>query len=196
MTKNQPAHETTSRILPQTAADQATAPARSMTCIISSQLRPGDRQALLDLFERSSPQSRRDRFQETLSVFPRRYLDDILAGRQLAVVARDTCHPHSNHRVLGLASAAPAGDGEAEFAVWTEDACQGRGVGSLLLRTLLRRLAEQGTAVGIIEPGNQAMRRLVAKVAPEAVTRHEDGMIVARIPPDGGPGGKQSMSEC
>lgn len=98
--------------------------------------------------------------------------------------------------MLGLASAAPAGDGQAEFAVWTEDACQGRGVGSLLLRALLRRLAEQGTAVaiGIIEPGNQAMRRLVAKVAPEAATGHEDGMIVARIPLAGGPDGKHSTS--
>jgi len=92
VTKNQPTQEGTSRILPQTAADQA--PARSKTCLILSQLGPGDRQALLDLFDRSSPQSRRDRFQETLSVFPQPYLDDILAGRQLAVVARDTCDPH------------------------------------------------------------------------------------------------------
>jgi len=48
------------------------------TCIISSELGPADRQALLDLFARSSPETRRDRFHHVLSVFLQLYLDEIL----------------------------------------------------------------------------------------------------------------------
>jgi GNAT superfamily N-acetyltransferase len=190
MTQTRSADETVACTLPQTAADRTAAPPRTLTCVISDQLRPDDRQALLDLFDRSSPQSRQERFHYALSVFPQRYLDEILAGRQLAVVARDTCHPDSYDKVFGLASAAPAGDGEAEFAVWIDDAWRGRGVGSLLVCTILRRLAERGTAhaIGYMEPDNIAIRRLVSKVAPQATTRSEEGMIVVRIPLAGRPG--------
>ena len=97
------------------------------TCIISSEIGPGDRQALLGLFARSSPETRRDRFHHALSVFPQLYLDEILSGRQLAVAARDTCHEQSYGKVFGLASAAPVTSSTAEFAVWVEDAWQGCG---------------------------------------------------------------------
>lgn len=72
----------------------------------------------------------------------------------------------------------------AEFAVWVEDAWQGCGVGSLLTRAILRLLVRHGvsTAIGIMEPGNLAVRRLVNRIAPHATTRSEDGMIVVSIP--------------
>jgi GNAT superfamily N-acetyltransferase len=154
------------------------------TCVISSAIGPEDRQALLDLFARSSPETRRDRFHHALSVFPQLYLDEIVSGEQLAVAARDTCHEESYGKVFGLASAAPVAAGTAEFAVWVEDDWQGRGVGSLLTRAILRLLAERGigTAVGITEPGNLAVRRLIKRIAPDATTRSEGGMIVVSIP--------------
>ena len=164
--------------------DQGTPERAARTCIISSELGPADRQALLDLFARSSPETRRDRFHHALSVFPQLYLDEILGGKQLAVAARDTCHEESFGKVFGLASAAPATNGTAEFAVWVEDAWQGSGVGSLLTRAILRLLARHGvsTAIGIMEPGNLAVRRLVNRIAPRATTSSEDGMIVVSIP--------------
>jgi RimJ/RimL family protein N-acetyltransferase len=117
-------------------------------------------------------------------VFPQLYLDEIVSGKQLAVAARDTCHEESYGKVFGLASAAPVAAGTAEFAVWVEDDWQGRGVGSLLTRAILRLLAERGigTAVGITEPGNLAVRRLIKRIAPDATTRSEGGMIVVSIP--------------
>jgi GNAT superfamily N-acetyltransferase len=168
--------------LPAPAASGTTAVAG--TCIISSEIGTADRQAVLDLFARSSPDTRRERFHGALSVFPQRYLEEILGGRQLALVARDTCHEESRDKVFGLASAAPIEPGIAEFAVWVEDAYQGRGVGSLLVRAILQLLAEHGicTAIGIMEPDNLAIRRLVSRIAPGAATRSEDGMIVVSIP--------------
>jgi hypothetical protein len=38
------------------------------------------------------------------------------------------------------------------------------------------------TAIGIMEPGNGAIRRLVGRVAPQATTRFEDGMVLVSVP--------------
>ena len=111
MTQPQPAYTPTSHLLVQTATDRAATPPQQLTCVISADLRPGDRQALLELFDRSSPETRRERFHGSLSVFPQRYLDDILTGAhgQLALVARDTCHRAvgRRHRVGSVADRAP-----------------------------------------------------------------------------------------
>ena len=166
------------------SSGQATAAAPARPCVISCEVGPADRQALLDLFARSSAETRRSRFHSALSVFPQRYLDEMLAGRQLALVARDACQAENAGKVFGLASAAPVAPGTAEFAVWVDDAWQGHGVGTLLVRGILRLLADRGTrtAIGIMEPDNLAIRRLVNRVAPGAVARFEDGMIVVSIP--------------
>ena len=168
----------------QVPIGRATPPPDARTCIISSAIGPEDKQALLDLFARSSPQTRRDRFHHALSVFPQLYLDEIVSGKQLAVAARDICHEESYGKVFGLASAAPVAAGISEFAVWVEDAWQGHGVGTLLTRAILRLLAQQhiSTAVGIMEPDNLAIRRLVNRIAPGATTRSEDGMIIVTVP--------------
>jgi GNAT superfamily N-acetyltransferase len=168
---------------PVSSSQATTAPA-GKPCVISGAVGPADQQALLDLFARSSPDTRRSRFHQALSVFPRRYLDEILTGRQLALVARDTCQEENQGKVFGLASAAPVAPGTAEFAVWVDDAWQGHGVGTLLVRGILRSLAEGGTctAIGIMEPDNLTIRRLVGRVAPGAEARFEDGMIVVSVP--------------
>lgn len=166
------------------SSSHVTAAPPAKPCVISGEVGPADRQALLDLFGRSSADTRRSRFHQALSVFPQRYLDEILTSRQLALVARDTCQEENHGKVFGLASAAPAAPGTAEFAVWVDDGWQGHGVGTLLVRGILRLLAERGTrtAIGIMEPDNLAVRRLVERVAPGVVARFEDGMIVVSIP--------------
>jgi hypothetical protein len=48
----------------------ATAAPPAEPCVISCEIGPADRQAVLDLFARSSPDTRRSRFHHALSVFP------------------------------------------------------------------------------------------------------------------------------
>jgi hypothetical protein len=84
------------------SSSQATAVPPARPCVVSCEVGPADRQALLDLSGRSSPDTRRSRFHQALSVFPQRYLDEILTGRQLTLVARDTCQEETMARSSGL----------------------------------------------------------------------------------------------
>jgi GNAT superfamily N-acetyltransferase len=156
----------------------------TLTCVVSTEVSANDREALLDLFARSSARTRRERFHHALSVFPQAYLDEILEGRQLALAARDACHPEREGRVVGLASAALMDHGAAEVAVWVADEWQRQGVGTLLLRGIFDLLAERGvtTAVGIVEPGNVAVRRIIERVVPNATMRYEAGELVISMP--------------
>jgi hypothetical protein len=109
---------------------------------------------LLDLFARSSARTRRERFHHALLVFPQRYLDEILdAGNW----------PGSARRLRSTRRYAMA-------------------LGSLLFRHLGHpcRLWHRDR-VGIVEPGNFAVRKMIARVA-RAVTRYEDGLLVINIP--------------
>jgi GNAT superfamily N-acetyltransferase len=155
----------------------------NLACVVSGGVDPTDRDALLDLFARSSPQTRRDRFHHALSVFPAAYLDDILAGRQLVCAARDACHLENVGRIFGLASAAPIGPGTAEFAVWVDDAWQRHGVGSLLVRAILDQLARTGvrTAVGVVEHGNLAVQRMLRRAVTDYSIRAEDDVQVISV---------------
>jgi hypothetical protein len=76
---------------PAPAASVTTTPGAG-TCVISSRIGTADRQAVLDLFTRSSPDTRRDRFHGALSVFP------IILG---LACRRDRDSP------LGMAEASP-----------------------------------------------------------------------------------------
>jgi RimJ/RimL family protein N-acetyltransferase len=164
--------------------DSVGAPGPVRSCVISSQLNEGDRQALLDLFARSSSQTRRDRFHHALSVFPERYLEEILRGEQPSLVARDNCHPDSYGAVIGLASAGRIAADAAEVAVWVDDAWQRRGVGGLLLREILNLLRQRRyrEAVGFVESSNLAARRLIQRVCPGATSEADDDIIEMRMP--------------
>jgi GNAT superfamily N-acetyltransferase len=83
-----------------------------------------------------------------------------------------------------LASAALMDHGVAEVAVWVADEWQRHGVGTVLLSEIFDLLAERGvtTAVGIVEPGNVAVRRMIERVVPSATTRYEAGELVISMP--------------
>lgn len=104
-------------------------------------LTPCDADALLEMHERCSPDSRFRRWHGHVRSFPKRYLAALLApgDEQLAVIAR-----HEG-AVIGFASAARVGVSTRELGILVEDGWQGRGVGVLLLTLLVRLCIEAHT---------------------------------------------------
>jgi hypothetical protein len=185
MSQVQPIYTPTTHVLVRTDADQTTVPLRQLSCIISSEVKPSDRQALLNLFTRSGPETRRDRFHDALSVFPQRYLDEVLTGKHVALVARDTCHAESleevfRTRLRGVDSARQ----RRVCRLGRRRLAGARGwqpVGAGSLGPAAR--ARHSTAIiGIMEAGNVAIRRLLARIAPHARIRLEHDMVVLSVP--------------
>src|SRR5204863_9026043 len=85
--------------IPPTPRDSGAAAGPTLSCVISTQLHERDRQALIDLFTRSSLQTRRDRFHHALSVFPERYLEEIRSS------------PSDTWRRFGVESNCPSSPG-------------------------------------------------------------------------------------
>lgn len=111
-------------------------------------IRPDDKQALVALFERLSPQTVYYRFhgvKKSLSREELVYLTELDFHRQAALVA--VLSITGQEQIVGVgryASAAAAPEHRAEVALTIEDAHQGRGIGSLLLKHLMNVARSEG----------------------------------------------------
>src|SRR3954452_16846683 len=126
-------------------------------------VRPGDRAALLRLFEACSEATIVGRFFAVLRSFPGAYLDGALAALPKAHDAVVLRYGDGLH-VAGLASvvARPDDPRSAELGVLVADGWQGRGLGRSMVETLLSRAARRG------------VEELAA-----SVLRHRSGLLVA-----------------
>ncbi len=111
-------------------------------------IRPDDKRGLIELFGRLSPETVYYRFhgvKKSLSPQELVYLTELDFHRQaalLAILARD-----GSDQIVGVGRYActPGGpDERAEVALTIEDAHQGRGIGSLLLKHLMRVAHAEG----------------------------------------------------
>jgi acetyl coenzyme A synthetase (ADP forming)-like protein len=128
-------------------------------------IRPDDKQRLLDMWARTSAESRRARFHGLFN------LDESNIGRftdldprfQLAIVG--TRGRGDNERIIGVAryERDPDDPQVAEFAALVEDAHQGRGLGTLLVRHLAQAAMDAGIThlSGDILSDNTRMLNLV-----------------------------------
>jgi len=111
-------------------------------------IRPDDKQALVDLFRRLSPQTIYYRFhgvKKSLSPAELVYLTELDFHRQAALVA--VLEIDGQERIVGVgryASAPGSPEHRAEVALTVEDAHQGRGIGSLLLKHLMGVACAEG----------------------------------------------------
>jgi GNAT superfamily N-acetyltransferase len=111
-------------------------------------IRPDDKQALVALFERLSPQTVYYRFhgvKKSLSREELVYLTELDFHRQAALVA--LLNIDGDDQIVGVgryAGAPGAPEHRAEIALTIEDAHQGRGIGSLLLKHLMNVARTEG----------------------------------------------------
>ncbi len=106
------------------------------TTVHLREIRPDDRQLMLDMWERTSEESRRRRFMGPFKLTMDNVgrFTDLNPSLQFALVA--TLGRGENERIVGVAryERDPDAPERAEFAALVEDAHQGRGVGTALVR--------------------------------------------------------------
>ena len=144
-------------------------------------IRSDDRDRLLAMWARTSAESRRLRF---LGPFN---LDESNVGRftdlnpatQYALVA--TRGRDDAESIVGIAQFEQDPDvpGQAEFAALVEDAHQGRGIGTALVRELAKEAADQGVThlTGDILADNVRMLNLVRELGLEYRSDREGGVV-------------------
>ena len=145
-------------------------------------VRPDDKSRLLGMWSRTSPESRRRRF---LGAFDLNWANvarvtDIDPAQEVALVA--TRGRADSERIAGLAQYVRYEDDPnlAEFAALVEDAEQGRGIGTALVRGIAVAAHEDGITrlAGDILADNTRMLNLVRELGLEYQSQRDGGSVV------------------
>jgi GNAT superfamily N-acetyltransferase len=154
------------------------------TEVLLRALRPDDAEALRSGFQRLSPESRYRRF---LSMLPAlsdemvRYLTEVDGERHVAVVAAVVSPDLKSEEGVAVARYVrlPGEPDVAEAAVTVVDDFQGKGLGKLLLSTLVRDAADRGIQKFRAEvlPSNVAVQGLLTSVDAIERERTSDSVI-------------------
>jgi GNAT superfamily N-acetyltransferase len=138
-----------------------------------------DLEQVTAMHRRCSPETLHRRFHVPLPAVPERLVRRLLApGTGWSLLAEQY------GEVVGLASAGPLSDSELEVGLIVEDAHQGTGVGSRLLRDVAAEARTRGYAgiVCVTQPDNESMLRTVRRAGLEGSTRRTDGVVEIAIP--------------
>ena len=149
-------------------------------------IRPDDEPRLSELYDRSSRDTRYQRFFTVMRRLPpdwAHFLANVDYDRRLALVAEDVTAPAT--RLIGVARYEPGGDDIAEIALVVEDTWQGKGVGTRLLTELFRAAAENGITRfrAFTLADNRRMLGLLARHADVIERRVERGVVEMLLAP-------------
>jgi len=154
------------------------------TTVLLRPLRPDDAEALKAGFSRLSPTSRYRRFLSPLPALSDemvRYLTAVDGDRHLAIVATIESPDLKSEEGVAVARYVKLPDEPevAEAAITVIDEYQGKGIGKLMLTTLVRVAAERGVAKFRAEvlPSNTAVQALLASVGAVERERTSDCLI-------------------
>jgi RimJ/RimL family protein N-acetyltransferase len=133
------------------------------------------------LHARCSPESRRSRFLSPTRRLEPEQLAELLGeqgGRAVLALTVD------GGSAVGLADLRYAPDGTASFAVLIEDAWQGRGLGTALVRRVADTAAEQGVTelTGTVRADNVRITRLLRRAGLRPRAEINDGTVLLRAP--------------
>jgi GNAT superfamily N-acetyltransferase len=137
-----------------------------------------DIDALRELYDRCSPQTLERRFHAPLARVPERFLPRLIEPRPgwslLAVQGEE---------VIGHGCAGELSSRTVEVGLVVDDAFQGTGVGTRLMRDLAGSAAERGyrTLLLVVEPDNEAVHRTVERAGLEGAPGYVDGLLEIRI---------------
>lgn len=141
-----------------------------------ARLEPGDGDALRRFFSRLSRESLYRRFLSPVQRAEETQLDRVLHGAAVVGVA--------GGEIVGVANYTPlAASGAAEIAVVVEDAWQGRGIGTRLLRALAERAREAGIHQFLVvaHGDNRRALALIRRLWPAVRPTISGGVLEASI---------------
>jgi RimJ/RimL family protein N-acetyltransferase len=144
---------------------------------------PSDAPLVAALHARCSPEARRSRFLSPTPRLASGQLDELLHGETgtgQAVVAVTS----DGGSAVGLANLDLHGDGSARFALLVENAWQGRGLGTALLRRVSDMATEQGVQAltGIARPDDLGVTRLLRRAGLRPSAEIVDGEVRVHAP--------------
>ena len=141
---------------------------------------PRDRQGLIDAFMRSGDESRYTRFfmsKRSLSEGEIKFFAEVNFTTHVALVAE--LEDGGRQVIAGGGRYVGCAPRSAEVAFMIDDAHQGLGIGSLLMRHLVvcARSAELETLVAEVLPQNAAMLKVFERAGLEVQTRRQSGVL-------------------
>jgi predicted N-acetyltransferase YhbS len=135
--------------------------------------------AVLALHRRCSPQTLEDRFHVPVTEVPEHLVRALVTPeRGWSIVAEQ------GDEVIGHGCAGELSIGQVEVGLLVDDAFQGTGVGTRLMRDLASTAAERGydSLLCTVAPDNESVMPTVRRAGLEAVSSHVDGVVEIEVP--------------
>jgi len=139
---------------------------------------PSDLARLTALHGRCSPETLRRRFHTAVPVVPERLVrQTLLPDGGWSVVAE------LGRDLVGVACTGPLSCTDLEVGVLVQDAHQGRGIGTQLLRHVAAEATGRGyrSMLCLTDPGNHAAERALVRSGLATTTTPYDGMLVVTV---------------
>jgi GNAT superfamily N-acetyltransferase len=154
------------------------------TCLATSLVRTrlatrDDVGAVRALHERCSPQTLERRFHVPVSHVPERLVRALVEPEQGWSIVAEQHDEVIGHGVAGELSAV-----QVEVGLLVDDAFQGTGVGTRLMRDLADLAAERGyrSMLCSVEPDNESVLPTVRRAGLDCVTSYVDGVLEIDVP--------------
>ncbi|MGH8765261.1 MAG: GNAT family N-acetyltransferase [Burkholderiales bacterium] len=165
---------------PEASGYQAAEALRDGRRITVRSLRPQDRQAMIEAFARTGDESRYRRFfgvKRSFSEAEIAFFVQVDFATHVALVAE--LDEGGRKLIAGGGRYVVCGPRRAEVAFMVDDAHQGLGIGSLLMRHLVvcARAARLETLIAEVLPDNAAMLKVFERAGLSVQTRRETGVL-------------------